>query len=233
MTDNRPPIIAFLPCRRGSERVKEKNTRTFAGIIGGLTQIKMQQLLNCSEIDSIIVSTDDSKVAEICKTLASEQTKNVVILERPAHLAASSTSTDELIQYIPEVIPEGIVLWTHVTSPFVDSSVYAKAIQIYSEKTEQNLYDSLMTVTKVQKFIWNNEGPINYNRTEEKWPRTQTLPALYEVNSAIFIAPIHTYIQQQDRIGKKVYLFELTPSEAMDIDWEEDFKLAEECWRHG
>ena len=46
-------VIAFLPCRKGSERVKEKNTRSFAGIEGGLTKIKLDQLIACPEIDEI------------------------------------------------------------------------------------------------------------------------------------------------------------------------------------
>ena len=227
------PIIAFLPCRRGSERVKAKNTRPFAGIEGGLTRIKMEQLLNCPEIDSIVVSTDDITVAEICQNLATEYSKSVKIFERPAHLATSNASTDDVIKYVPEIITDGVILWTHVTSPFIDSSVYTAAIQAYRENVNLDRYDSLMSVTKLQKFIWNANGPINYEREREKWPRTQTLAPLYEVNSAIFLAPIETYMRKHDRVGKKVYLFELTASQAMDIDWEEDFQLAQEYWNHG
>lgn len=227
------PIVAFLPCRRGSQRVKEKNTRPFAGIAGGLTQIKIEQLLTCAAIDAIVVSTDDAKVAEICQAAAAHHSKPVEVLERPAHLASSETSTDELIQYVSEIISEGIVLWTHTTSPFVDETVYGEAIRLYREQTELGAHDSLTSVTKVQKFLWNQDGPINYDRTQEKWPRTQTLPALYEINSAIFLAPIEIYRHMGDRIGQQVYLFELTASQAMDIDWEEDFQLAEKYWQFG
>ena len=225
------PIIAFLPCRRGSQRVKQKNTRTFANIEGGLTKIKMEQLLNCPEIDSIVVSTDDPQVAETCQKLASNHTKSVKILDRPAHLATSTASTDDVVKYIPEIISDGIILWTHVTSPFVNSSVYSAAIRSFWEKSQDG-YDSLMSVIRIQKFLLDENGPINYNREQEKWPRTQTLPIIYEVNSAIFLAPIEIYIQQQDRVGKKVIPFELSASQAMDIDWEEDFKLAQELWQH-
>ncbi|NEP50561.1 MAG: acylneuraminate cytidylyltransferase family protein [Moorea sp. SIO3C2] len=224
------PIIAFLPCRRGSERVKRKNTRPFAGIEGGLTKIKIEQLLNCPEIDSIVVSTDDLKVAEICNTVAKDYSKSVIICERPAHLATSETSTDDLIKYVPEIITEGVVLWTHVTSPFVDSSIYSNSIKTYCEQIALDTCDSLMSVTKVQKFLWDCNGPINHEPIHEKWPRTQTLPVIYEVNSAIFLAPIELYIQGQDRIGKRVNLFELTTSQSIDIDWEEDFRLAEKIW---
>jgi len=230
MNYSNQPIIVFLPCRRGSERIKDKNTRLFAGIEGGMTSIKMQQLVDCPEIDNIVISTDDPKVADICQSFAEKYTKPIKIFERPPHLATSNTSTDELINYVPEIISSGIVLWTHVTSPFVDSLVYSQAIRSYRDITENKTYDSLISVTKVQKFLWNQNQPINYDRTQEKWPRTQTLPTLYEVNSAIFLASIDIYTREKDRIGSDVYLFELTKTQSMDVDWEDDFKLAEALW---
>ena len=39
-----------------------------------------------------------------------------------------------------------------------------------------------------QKFIWKESEPINYNRNLEKWPKTQTIEPLWEVNSGIFLA---------------------------------------------
>ena len=39
------PIAFFLPTRKGSERVKNKNTRPFAGIQGGLMENKIRQLV--------------------------------------------------------------------------------------------------------------------------------------------------------------------------------------------
>jgi CMP-N-acetylneuraminic acid synthetase len=218
-------IIAFLPCRRGSQRVVNKNTRKFAEIEGGLIQIKMEQLLSCPEIDRIVVSTDDLKVMDIADNSAKAYDKEVSILERPAHLASSDTSTDELIAYIPEIINEGIVLWTHVTSPFVTAQIYSKAISAYWDNI--NNFDSLMSVTKLQSFIWDKKGAVNYDYNKEKWPRTQTLPVWYEVNSALFMADISVYIENKDRIGKKPFLFELEGIEGFDIDWEQDFWVAE------
>ena len=44
-------VAFFLPTRKGSERVKNKNTRTFAGIEGGLMANKIRQLLDTRLID--------------------------------------------------------------------------------------------------------------------------------------------------------------------------------------
>lgn len=228
---NSSPITAFLPCREGSQRVKRKNVKTFAGINGGLTKIKIEQLVKCDEIDKIIVSTDDADVISICKEVLSNNKKPYEIIVRPKYLATSETSTDDLIKYVSEIITEGEILWTHVTSPFVTSEIYSEILKTYQKVKKEDQLDSLLTVTKHQKFFWDsNAQPINYNRDFEKWPRTQTMKELYEVNSAVFLSNIDSYKNLNDRVGKNPYMYELNNFQSLDIDWEEDFELAELVW---
>ena len=159
--------------RAGSERVLKKNTKTFSGIQGGLCRIKLEQLVKCDLIEEIFVSTNDPEVVEISNSFQSEKIKVVI---RPIELATSSASTDDLIKYTPEIMPNGHILWTHVTSPFISSDIYCEIIKAYFKNLDH--FDSLMTVTKLQKFIWNESKPINYDRNLEKWPKTQTIEAL-------------------------------------------------------
>ena len=215
-------INVFLPMRAGSERVPKKNTKTFSGIKGGLCRIKLEQLIQCKLIDSILVSTNDLEVVKITNSFNSKKIKVVL---RPNELASSRASTDDLIKYVPEVMPDGHILWTHVTSPFINLDVYNQAIEKYFENLDH--FDSLMTVTKIQKFIWNDNEPVNYNRDMEKWPKTQTIKSLWEVNSGIFLAHKSIYELNNDRIGYMPYLFQLSDEIAFDIDWMTDYKIAE------
>ena len=218
-------VIVFLPMRKGSERVKNKNIRNFAGIEGGLTYIKISQLLKVEKIDKIIVSTNDEEVKNIALFFNNDK---IIVDNRSESLASSDTSTDELINYVPTIIKDGIVLWTHVTSPFVDEKIYNDMIEKYFENL--NKFDSLMSVSKIQTFLWNEKGPINYDRSIEKWPRTQTIKPVYEINSAAFIADINVYKTLNDRIGNKPYLYEVDKIKSFDIDWEEDFEIAQILW---
>jgi len=215
-------INVFLPMRAGSERVPNKNTKTFSGVEGGLCRIKIEQLIKCNHIDTILVSTNDPEVVRITNLFNS---KKIRIAIRPDELASSSASTDDLIRYVPEVMPDGHILWTHVTSPFISSSNYSEVIEKYLYNLRH--FDSLMTVTKVQKFIWNESEPVNYNRNLEKWPKTQTIEPLWEVNSGVFLTKKNIYQTNNDRIGDKPYLFELSDDIAFDIDWLPDYKIAE------
>jgi len=228
----REMVTAFLPCRKGSERVIHKNTRPFAGEQDGLFGIKLRQLLRCSMIDEIVVSADDSSLLALAEKEGKQSSKTVRVCERPEHLARSDTSTDALIAYVPEIINEGTVLWTHVTSPFVDEHIYTDALKTFLLREEKRENDSLMSVTRLQTFIWNQAGPVNYNREDEKWPRTQTLPIWHEVNSALFIAPIDVYHHRHDRIGTNPFLYDLSFPASIDIDTEDQFTLAEGVWQY-
>ena len=53
-------LTVFLPCRRGSERVPDKNTRPFGGFDHGLVELKLWQLEKACLVDNVVVSTDDA-----------------------------------------------------------------------------------------------------------------------------------------------------------------------------
>ena len=134
--------------------------------------------------------------------------------------------TQKLITHAIKVIPDGHILWTHVTSPFVSSRIYDEVIKKYKSSLRKS-YDSLMSVTKIKGFIWDDKKSINYNYNKIKWPRTQDIKPLNKINSAIFINSRENYIKYKNRLGKKPFMFELKRYYGLDIDDIEDFYLAE------
>ena len=218
-------INVFLPCKKNSTRVKNKNKRKFANVHYGLLKIKIDQLLKCKFINKIYLSTDDKKIINFVKKLKSDL---IIIHQRvDKKLSTNQTSNQDLIQHASDIIKDGHILWTHVTSPLIDSFSYEKIIKAYKKYLKKN-YDSLMTVTKFNGFIWNQKKPINYNpKKKEKWPKTQDTSYLYNVNSAVFISSRENYIKEQNRIGKKPFFYELPRLEGIDIDELEDFYYAE------
>lgn len=216
-------VTCFLPCRAGSQRVLRKNIKPFAGFEYGLIQVKLQQLLASEIIDEVVLTTNDDDIIAYAKSIV---TKKLRIHKRVDSLSSSSTSTDQLVAHALELIPEGHILWTHVTSPFVTQKHYDQVVRVYRDQLE-NGYDSLMTTTAIHSFLWQNEQPMNYDRAIEKWPRTQTLEPIHEVNSAVFITSTEVYKNFDDRIGRRPYLYELDKLTSYDIDWPEDFSVAE------
>jgi len=216
-------INVFLPCRKGSERVPKKNIKPFAQFNNGLIEIKLKQLLKVKQIDKIFLSTNDDEILDYAASLNEPK---IILHKRDEGLSSSQTSTDKLVAHALELIESGEILWTHVTSPFLSTQSYDQIIEKYLEVKKQG-YDSLMTTNLIHGFLWNKNKPINYDRTKEKWPRTQTLDPIHEINSAVFLASAGIYQAFDDRIGQKPYLYSLDKIQGFDIDWEQDFMIAE------
>jgi len=223
MTDFSKECVCFLPCRKGSQRIPRKNVKPFAGYKFGLLEIKLQQLLESKLVRRIVLTTDDSEILEFASSLKEHK---IQLHERSANLSSSETSTDKLVGHALELIPEGHILWTHVTSPFITAANYDSIIEVYHEKLLSG-YDSLMSVTPLRSFLWQQGRPLNYDREVEKWPRTQTLLPVHEVNSGVFLAPSDVYRKHSDRIGSAPFLFEMDSITSHDIDWSADFEIAE------
>ena len=221
-------ITAFLPCRSGSERVAFKNTREFCSLTKkSILEIKIEQLILVNQFDKIIISTNDPLVKEITSKFFYD--KRVVLDHRPEEFSNSETQTDDLIKYVNSIIADGDICWTHATSPFADAPIYANAISEY-KKNISNGYDSLMSVCEIRKFLWKNGKPYNYDYNKQKWPKTQDIEPIFEVNSALFIANKKSYRDLGNRIGEKPFLFKMDSISSFDIDWEYDFMIAQRIY---
>lgn len=216
-------VAFFLPTRKGSERVINKNTKRFAGINGGLVENKVRQLLKTKLIDEIIFSSNDESCIAIAKKYKDSRLK---IIERPTELCLSSTNLQDLICYVPTVTDAEHILWGHVTTPLCDALQYDTAIKLYFDKLDDG-YDSLVGVTELKNFLLNKEGRIINNTTDIPWPRTQDLEALYLINHTMFLAKREVYTEQKNRIGEKPLLHIMDELYSFDIDWPNDFIIAE------
>ena len=56
---------------------------------------------------------------------------------------------------------------------------------------------------------------------------------VHEVNSGAFIAPSTMYRELNDRIGVRPYLYTMNKLKSHDIDWQEDFIIAETLLEKG
>lgn len=218
-------IAFFLPTRRGSQRVFNKNTRPFSHFKGGLLENKLTQLLKSKNISEIILSTNDEECLRIAEPFAKEN-DNLIIDRRPESLCLDTTDLEDLIQYVPTVTRAKHILWGHTTTPIVDSNIYDHAINKYFECLETG-YDSLVSVLRLQNFLLNKKIELINNNTGIRWPRTQDLTPLYEINHAIFIASREIYLTTKNRLGNDPFLYEMSKINSVDIDWEEDFEIAE------
>ncbi|WP_286761114.1 cytidylyltransferase domain-containing protein [Salegentibacter sp. UBA1130] len=215
----------FIPVRSGSERIINKNTRDFAGDRGGLLNFKLNQMLNLSQDFEVVVSTNDEECYKVSNSYK-EKIQNLKIIDRPNALARSNTPLKELISYAGGVCAGESILWTHVTSPFCGENEYQEAIKLYEQGRKTN-YDSLISGRDYKEFLLEKAtGKIINNNTKLTWPRTQDLSDLFEINNAIFLTTRENY-KNGNRTGSKPILYTQNKMVSLDIDYEEDFMIAE------
>ena len=217
-------IAFFLPTRKGSERVKNKNTRPFAGSEGGLVENKIKQILATKYIDEILFSSNDEKCIAVAEKY--QKDSRLKIISRPDELCLSTTNLQDLICYVPTITDAEHILWGHVTTPLAGADIYDTAIYQYKSKLKEG-YDSLVSVKELKNFLLNKQGVLVNNTADILWPRTKDLEPLYEINHAVFLAKRKVYVEQKNRIGKKPLLFLMDELHSKDVDWEEDFMIAE------
>lgn len=208
-------IKAVIPVRAGSQRVKNKNIKPFAG--SSLLEIKINQLKEIDLLDGIIVNTDSEEMLAVADSLG------VTPFRRDPYYASSEVSANDLYRNVAETTKSDIIMFTHVTNPLLKTETIINIIKTYQNLQEG--FDSVSTVSLVKEFLWQDGKAINYDVNNK--PRSQDLPDIYSLNHAINILSRKTMYERRDLMGYKPYFYPLDKYEAIDIDNEIDFEFAE------
>lgn len=214
---NGQTIKAIIPVRAGSERVKNKNIRPFAG--SNLLEIKIKQLQQINRLDEIIVNSDSDEMLEIAKNLGVETFK------RDTYYASSSISANDLYHNIAETTNSDFILYIHVTNPLLETKTINIILDKFETFKKDNNYDSITTVSILKEFLWQNNKPLNYDVNNK--PRSQDLPEIYALNHAVNLLSKKTMYIRKDLMGYTPYFYLLDRVESIDIDNEIDFEFAE------
>jgi CMP-N-acetylneuraminic acid synthetase len=215
---SRPRIVALVPMRHHSERVPGKNYRPMAK--QPLYHHIVKALSACPQIDQIVINTDSPTIMADC----THHFPQVRLLERPEPLRAGTIPTNDILLYDTTQVEADFYLQTHSTNPLLRSQTITKAIETFL--TNYPVYDSLFGVTRWQTRLWDQLGrAVNHNPAILL--RTQDLPPIYEENSNLYIFTRDTLKFRHNRIGERPLLFEIDRLEALDIDEELDFRVAE------
>ncbi|MBS5861466.1 acylneuraminate cytidylyltransferase family protein [bacterium] len=208
-------IKALIPVRAGSQRVKNKNIRPFAD--SSLLEIKIKQMQRIKELDGVIVNSDSDEMLDIAKSLGAETIK------RDSYYASSEVSINEVYVDLANHCDSDVILFADATNPLIKDDTVRLALKKYYDNI--NEYNSCNTVNVIKMFLWQNGKPINYS--EDKKPRSQDLPDIYAINSAINIISREDMIKYRAFVANKPFLLPVCDIEGLDIDNEIDFEFAE------
>lgn len=207
-------ILAIVPIRAGSQRVKNKNIRPFADT--NLLEIKLKTLLQIDRVD-IIVNTDCPKAIEIAKKY------NINIHDREPFFASSECTNSDFFHHIAQNSSNNYkyLMYVPVTSPLLKVETINKVIDEFYLFN----YDSVNTTTLVKHHMWLDGKPLNYDVCES--PNSQNLPDIHALNYAVNILSRDLMIERKNVVGYNPKFIVLDQYESVDIDTMYDFQVSE------
>lgn len=213
-------IVALLPMKANSNRVKGKNFRDLAG--KPLFRWILDTLLSIELIDQIIINTD---AKELLQENGLPKNKRISLRERKTEICGDNVSMNLVLEDDVKTVNSDLYLMTHTTNPFLREETIRNAIKyFYDAKAKQNA-DSLFSVNKVQtRFYQKNCDPINHDPSN--LIPTQDLEPWYEENSNLYLFTRESFISTKARIGANPTMIEMKKIESIDIDTQEDWELA-------
>ena len=214
-------VIALMPMKANSERVKGKNFRDFSG--KPLFRWMLDTLKSVSEVDALVINTD---AREILSENGLLEDDFVIIRDRKPELCGDFVSTNLIIGDDIQNIDADIYLMTHTTNPLLSKESIKAAISQFKNALESRKADSLFTVNKVQERFYDADVKA-LNHDPDNLIRTQDLKPWYQENSNLYLFTKDSFSRTKARIGKNPMMLETAPFESTDIDTPDDWDLGE------
>jgi len=211
-------VVAVVPMRHNSERVPGKNYRPLGG--KPLFHHIVDTLLDVASIDEVVIDTDSPTVIEQVEAGYPQ----VRVLLRPEHLRAGEIAMNDVLLNTAEQVEADVLLQTHSTNPFLSVATVQAGLERFL--AGEAGCDSAFGVTRLQARLWNADGTA-VNHDPKVLLRTQDLAPIYLENSCFYIFTPEVLRTFGNRIGAHPLMIEVPPEEAIDIDEESDFRLAE------
>jgi CMP-N-acetylneuraminic acid synthetase len=214
-------IVALLPMKANSERVKGKNFRDFGG--KPLFTWVLDTLLSVAEIDLIVINTD---ARHILAEYGLTDNDRILIRDRSEEICGDLVSMNLIIEDDIKNVDSDIYLMTHTTNPFLSRHSVQAAIEKFQIAVKSEGADSLFTVNKVQdRFYDVDVQPINHDPAN--LIRTQDLEPWYQENSNLYLFSKDSFCKTDARIGANPTMLVTAPYESTDIDTPDDWELGE------
>lgn len=219
-------ILALILARGGSKRLPGKNILPLGGkplIVWTIDVAK-----NIPEICDILVSTDDPKIAKVCKDAGA-----FVPWLRPAELATDTASSVDAalhaLDWYEAVngVVDGLLL-LQPTSPFRTKETVIKGIQLFKNNAKHAVLGVSPIHTHPMCTLTMDGGYlVPFTNTNKRNIQSEDLASMYSVNGSFYLVTGETLRKDLSFIEKTtIPLIIYSHKEAIDIDTEWEYLIA-------
>ena len=215
---NKPTFMktaCFIPIKSNSERVKGKNFRILNN--KPLYMHVIEHSVISSAFDDIFVDTDSAEIKDFANKLGCK------IIDRKPELSTNIANGNDLLNYHFELHPEyNLYFQIFATAPFLQAKTISDCVNFLKDTS---IYDSIFTALEHHGFFWLNNETINYR--PYVLPRSQDMTPVIEESTGLYGITKEALQKYHCRIGAKPYQKIINKFEAVDINTEDDMRMAE------
>ncbi len=212
-------VACFIPIKSNSERVPGKNFRILNG--KKLYEYIIEHALAAGVFDDIFIDTNSDEIKAFAEKLGCK------IIDRREELARNTANGNDLLNHHFELFPNyDYYFQLFATAPYLQPSSIKACVDAL---TSSSVYDSCFTAVKHQGFFWLNNTSINYRPCI--LPRSQDMLPVVEETTGMYGITRQALEKYRCRIGARPYIHFVSKFEAVDINTEEDLKIAEQVGR--
>ncbi|WP_024872840.1 pseudaminic acid cytidylyltransferase [Tolumonas lignilytica] len=218
--------IALIPARGGSKRIPRKNIKIFSGKPMIAHSILAAQ--NSKLFDRIIVSTDDTEIANIAQEWGAE-----VPFIRPAELSGDYTGTMDVIQHGIKQLELNnstidYVCCIYATAPFITPHSLQNAFQLLLASEADYVFTVTSFPFPVQRALFlNKDSRIDCLYPEFKFTRSQDLVETYHDAGQFYFGKTSAFKAGTPLFSPASCPLILPRKIVQDIDTPEDWQRAE------
>lgn len=204
-------VAIFLPAKGTSERVPSKNVKLLDG--KPLFLHTLEKLIYSDLVADIYLDSESDEVFSLASHLEFNK------LKRDESLASNKTDGNSLFMNEVNHCKADIIVQILGTSPFIEIETIQAAIDAIAKEG----YDSAVLMQQEKLYTWNESAP-NYNI--ESIPNSKDLPWTNIETMGLYAVRRDVALESQRRIGKNVKKIYGKPIECIDVNYPEDFELA-------
>lgn len=215
-------VLAIIPARAGSKRVPGKNKRAFCG--KPLIHWTIESALEVETITKVVITTDDEEILDY-----SDQFSSVDFYKRPTDLAGDlSTSVDVTLDVMARYKNFDCVVLLQPTSPLRTSFSVRSALGLFKEMNAEQLVSVRRSREVPGHLVVQKGGFIRPLMGYEALAnRSQDWGEVFALNGAIYISKWSYFLEHKKFMGENTVSFLMSDFESIDIDTEEDWRVAE------
>lgn len=217
--------IAIIPARSGSKGLKDKNIKLLNG--KPLLAYSIEAALKSKCFDTVFVSTDSKKYAEIAKEYGAE----VPFLRSKTNSGDKSGAWDVVKEVLNNYSKLGKVFDTFMylqpTSPLREAKDIKNAYKLYKDKKANSIV-SVCEAETSPLYCYHLPKDNNLSKVlnvENENKRRQDTGSYYTMNGAIYLADVKNFLKTGDIYSKKCFAYVMNKEKSLDIDDELDFKI--------